>query len=610
MRTLLCGIAKLENNYIREWVEYHKKIGFTNIVLYDNNDLDGETFDSVIGDYVDSGFVILKDWRGRSLAQIPAYNSCYNEYKNDYDWIAYWDIDEFIEFDKCKTIGEFLNQSIFENEQSIRLCWKQYTDNGLLRVNNGNYSVTRFTEVFDKNYCFSNSIPIINFYVANTQSKAILRTNIEKINITSPHVHSVTKRVVDATGHECKDGIKMSNNPIWKGAWINHYRFKTIDEYVKQKMVRLWPTSYKNGGKDGLNLDFFFQYNKKTKEKEELAKNLISMKRKFSHKALINTWVRFDKNGKLLPNNWGDELNFNFLGSIFDVDFVLDNKKDCYDNYCLIGSILNNRYVDNNTIIWGSGIQDETIVLERKPKKVLAVRGPLTRKFLMDQGINCPEVYGDPSVLLPYFYYPNVTKKYEIGLIPHWESLNSKLVEKLSQDERVHLIKMKGYGSWTDLIDEILSCKYIVSESLHGLIMAESYGIPNLWCNITLNKYEVKFHDYFLSIGLDRCNPFPIREGTLVENLLSVLKFYKKGNGIDIDKLIAVCPFEFKQDKKDTIKENNTPKNECLEKLTNIKIKPKQNNFVIKKEVSNKLLKTVKPKNLGKRYSYSNVSLF
>jgi len=51
----------MENNYIREFVEHHKSIGFDNIVLYDNNDIDGEHFEDVISDYINSGYVILKD---------------------------------------------------------------------------------------------------------------------------------------------------------------------------------------------------------------------------------------------------------------------------------------------------------------------------------------------------------------------------------------------------------------------------------------------------------------------------------------------------------------------------------------------------------------------
>ena len=52
MRTLLCCIGRQENKYIREFVEYYKNLGFTNICLYDNNREYEERFEDVIGDYV------------------------------------------------------------------------------------------------------------------------------------------------------------------------------------------------------------------------------------------------------------------------------------------------------------------------------------------------------------------------------------------------------------------------------------------------------------------------------------------------------------------------------------------------------------------------------
>jgi hypothetical protein len=67
-KILLVCIAKMENNYIREFVEYYKKQGFDNICLLDNNDPDGERFEDVINDYIESGFVILKDVRGMKEA--------------------------------------------------------------------------------------------------------------------------------------------------------------------------------------------------------------------------------------------------------------------------------------------------------------------------------------------------------------------------------------------------------------------------------------------------------------------------------------------------------------------------------------------------------------
>ncbi|MBO6272264.1 glycosyltransferase family 92 protein [bacterium] len=54
----------MENNYIKEFVEHYKKLGFDNICLYDNNDVNGEKFTSVINKYIKSGFVIVKNKRG------------------------------------------------------------------------------------------------------------------------------------------------------------------------------------------------------------------------------------------------------------------------------------------------------------------------------------------------------------------------------------------------------------------------------------------------------------------------------------------------------------------------------------------------------------------
>lgn len=537
---LLCGIGKLENNYIREWVEYHKKMGFTNIVLYDNNDIDGERFEDVIGDYIESGYVILKDWRGKELAQIPSYNSCYKEYKDSYDWIAYWDIDEFIHFEKAKTIQEFVSNKKFAKVQCIRICWKQYTDNGLIRVENDNYSINRFKEVLDSNFCKKNKIPIARSVVANTQAKSIIRTNIDKFKVNSPHCF-LNVPTVNANGNKCNIGIRIGEKPVWKGAWLNHYRFKTIEEYVTKKMVRLWPTTYKNGGKDRLDLEYFFMFNKETKEKLEYAKALMNINNQ--NKIWINSWTQRKDNGELKKKNWGDEINFFFLSKLFGKELV-DYVGTKNENYCFIGSIIGDRYINENTVIWGTGTQYKT-KMHKKPKKVCAVRGPLTRKYLLENNIDCPEIYGDPSLLLPYYYYPELPKKYEIGFIPHWSSLDSPIVKKLEKDKNIHLIRLSGYNNWLDIINEIVSCKYIVSESLHGLIMAEAYGIPNLWVDITLNNiYDIKYHDFFLSIGHDRQKPFKVTSVTKIEELLKNLSYYQQGKKIDIKALVESCPIK------------------------------------------------------------------
>ena len=267
-KVLLCCIAKMENNYIREFVEYYKRIGFDNICLYDNNDVNGEHFEAVIDDYIKSGFVIIKNIRGKKLAQIPSYTECYNEYKDQYDWIAFFDIDEFLHIDNNLSIKQFLSKDMYNDRgiNCIRVCWKQYDDSDIIKTN-GNYSVTKF-----KSY-----LPLDR--KDSVQTKIIIKTVLDNIEFSSTHGVLKDKRIkcVDTAGNLTENAINIMK-PTWSNACLNHYRFKTIEEYVLNKMVRLWPTAYKNGGKDGLTLDMFFRFNKKTEQKEKYAKFLLNLK--------------------------------------------------------------------------------------------------------------------------------------------------------------------------------------------------------------------------------------------------------------------------------------------------------------------------------------------
>ena len=59
-----CVPIKNENKYLREFVEFYKNIGYDNIILYDNNDINGEYPQEVINDYIEDGFVIYNNVRG------------------------------------------------------------------------------------------------------------------------------------------------------------------------------------------------------------------------------------------------------------------------------------------------------------------------------------------------------------------------------------------------------------------------------------------------------------------------------------------------------------------------------------------------------------------
>ena len=89
-----------------------------------------------------------------------------------------------------------------------------------------------------------------------------------------------------------------------------------------------------------------------------------------------------------------------------------------HEKYIVLGSIIS--YADNQTVIWGSGSMSETHIPDGIPRDICAVRGPLTRQVLREQNISCPEVYGDPSLLYPMFYNPEIDKQYKLGIIPHY----------------------------------------------------------------------------------------------------------------------------------------------------------------------------------------------
>ncbi|MCB9426824.1 MAG: polysaccharide pyruvyl transferase family protein [Flavobacteriales bacterium] len=213
--------------------------------------------------------------------------------------------------------------------------------------------------------------------------------------------------------------------------------------------------------------------------------------------------------------------------------------------YVTIGSILAN--VNHKCVVWGSGIIDRNIHV--KNAKFLAVRGPHTRKFLLDKGYNVPEVYGDPALLLPDYYAPSVSKKYTYGIVPHYNDY--ELIKDLYKDnEKIVVIDLM-----TDDIeyttDVICSCERIISSSLHGIIVSHAYRIPAVWQKFSDRLFgdNVKFEDYMESVGLSfylpEVNADKMTEEQM-ERLFDNPSILPDSNKIEKLKkgLMEVCPFK------------------------------------------------------------------
>lgn len=240
-------------------------------------------------------------------------------------------------------------------------------------------------------------------------------------------------------------------------------------------------------------------------------------------------------------NNWGDYIA-PILVRYMTKDLVQYIKSEGFteenDVYAVIGSILSWQQKPNLSV-WGAGLMAEGQSMLVKPKKVYAVRGPLTRRLLLNQGIDCPEVYGDPALLFPRFYNPDVEKKYKIGIIPHYVDLNSNWIKSIDRKD----VKILDICSEThDFVDSLKECEKILSSSLHGVIAADAYGIPNMWIKISdkVGGSGFKFDDYFQSVKREnKC--FLIEDTTSLDDVYLEIPDYKIE--IDLDLLYNSCPF-------------------------------------------------------------------
>lgn len=185
--------------------------------------------------------------------------------------------------------------------------------------------------------------------------------------------------------------------------------------------------------------------------------------------------------------NAGD-LCSEYLLTSYGYPYVINNKSP---NLYMIGSIIG---MCKKAIICGAGYSnpDETNKL-LQPKDFYLVRGELSKQKCGNSNIPI----GDPGLLVSKFLDGrNKQKTHTIGVIPHyvdWQFVTSKPLPKTYK-----VIDIRT-NNFTRLFNEILSCDYVLSSSLHGMIFAHSFGIPAMQFkyNELYSKNDFKFKDYY-----------------------------------------------------------------------------------------------------------------
>jgi len=163
---------------------------------------------------------------------------------------------------------------------------------------------------------------------------------------------------------------------------------------------------------------------------------------------------------------------------------------------------------EGEVVVWGTGSSrwrnpsapaGERVAVAPLPGTrlhIAATRGPVSRRILGGEDAAGPAVYGDPVWLLPQFYPGPRQKKWKLGVIIHLADLRDRSFEVRPKPEHIryqvpaelagdvkliHTVTPIGLDGMRARLDEILECERIVSTSLHGMVFAESYGIPCLY---------------------------------------------------------------------------------------------------------------------------------
>ena len=262
MKSLLCAIVKNENKYLNEWVEYYHGLGFDDILLYDNNDINGETID------LQYDYVSIIDYRGKHISrnddgftmddQEIVYNDCYFNHSSGYDWVAFFDIDEFLTLDNGLKINEFLSQNIFSGTDAIQINWEVYGDDGNVRYDERPV-VERFTKSIRDNSIFV---------------KSIVRTGNKNLTTVRGHYPEIPGGAFSyPSGKPTHQGCTQT--PNYEGARIRHYYTKTIEEWIDRRCAKTSCDGRDRNNKPSARIREFFMRNEVTEEKMNVVKEKL-----------------------------------------------------------------------------------------------------------------------------------------------------------------------------------------------------------------------------------------------------------------------------------------------------------------------------------------------
>ena len=163
---------------------------------------------------------------------------------------------------------------------------------------------------------------------------------------------------------------------------------------------------------------------------------------------------------------------------------------------------------DRPPSIWGTGLLHA--VTSRgflQNIRVALVRGPITAALL---GVE-HDRYGDPGLLTNEALPHHGSRTDRIGIVPHHTLVDNPELANLIASDPAYIL-MDPHKDVAEVCHQIASCAHILASSLHGLIVADAYGVPNTWID-PKGQSRLKDHDYAESVGqADMAVPTPLTD--------------------------------------------------------------------------------------------------
>ena len=231
-----CLIFKDEAPFLKEWLDYHLTIGVDHFYLYNNNSSD--EYMTVLEPYIKRGLVSLVDWPFEQ-SQAQAYENCIDKYKNESNWIAFIDADEFV----CPKFDTDLKNWLSNYSKYPGVCvkWLHFGSGGSLKHDYSKYVIEQYHSCWEKFHFLGKCFVNTRYKVVNWDTPAHDFHHKTQLKMKMWGFNHVVPSVTQYKHFNHKfDSLNRTHSSIQ----INHYYSKAWD--VASERMKRSDVFYKN----------------------------------------------------------------------------------------------------------------------------------------------------------------------------------------------------------------------------------------------------------------------------------------------------------------------------------------------------------------------------